>query len=137
MGIVNLSNKMDIWFKICEFCSKIFTLTDCCTMSGSSVCFMKNKHRCTMMRYGVLEYIFSFFFFFFYFCERGIWTLFDILSILLTNIIRAWIIWIRLYINETVFLEQNARTTSENYVYITMTGIPWSYDDVIFVKSNR
>lgn len=47
------------------------------------------------------------------------------------------IIRTRLYINETVFLEQNARTTSENYVYITMTDILWSYDDVIFVKSNR
>lgn len=47
------------------------------------------------------------------------------------------IIQTRLYINETVFLEQNARTTSENYVYITMTDILWSYDDVIFVKSNR
>lgn len=83
MGIVNLSNKMDIWFKICEFCSKIFTLTDCCTMSGSSVCFMKNKHRCTMMRYGVLEYIFSFFFFFLFLRTRNlniVWHSFDIID---------------------------------------------------------
>lgn len=27
-------NKMDIWSKICEFYSKISTLTDCCTMNG-------------------------------------------------------------------------------------------------------
>lgn len=105
------------------------------------VCFMKNKHRCTMMRYDVLEYMFSFFFF---------WNI--IFRILFLNekfehcltfldIIDQYysyrIIRTRLYINETVFLEQNARTTSENYVYITMTDILWSYDDVIFVKSNR
>lgn len=47
------------------------------------VCFMKNKHRCTMMRYDVLEYMFSFFFFLEYYLsniisEREIWTLFDI-----------------------------------------------------------
>lgn len=132
---------MDIWSKICEFYSKISTLTDCCTMNGLNVCFMKNKHRCTMMRYDVLEYMFSFFFF---------WNI--IFRILFLNekfehcltfldIIDQYysyrIIRTRLYINETVFLEQNARTTSENYVYITMTDILWSYDDVIFVKSNR
>lgn len=47
------------------------------------------------------------------------------------------IIWTRLHINGTVFLEQNARTTSENYAYTTMTDILRSYDDVSFVKSNR
>lgn len=87
-------NKMDIWSKICEFYSKISTLTDCCTMNGLNVCFMKNKHRCTMMRYDVLEYMFSFFFFFgilsfeYYFWTRNLNIVWHS-SILLTNIIHT------------------------------------------------
>lgn len=130
-------NKMDIWSKICEFYSKISTLTDCCTMNGLNGLLYEEQ---TQMyddeiwraRIHVLVFFFGILSFEYYFWTRNL-TFLDIIDQYYSyRIIRT-----RLYINETVFLEQNARTTSENYVYITMTDILWSYDDVIFVKSNR
>lgn len=133
---------MDIWSKICEFYSKISTLTDCCTMNGlNGLLYEEQTQMYDDEIWRARIHVLVFFFF---------WNI--IFRILFLNekfehcltfldIIDQYysyrIIRTRLYINETVFLEQNARTTSENYVYITMTDILWSYDDVIFVKSNR
>lgn len=132
---------MDIWSKICEFYSKISTLTDCCTMNGLNGLLYEEQ---TQMyddeiwraRIHVLVFFFWNIIFRILFLNEKFEHCLTFLDII-DQYYSYRIIRTRLYINETVFLEQNARTTSENYVYITMTDILWSYDDVIFVKSNR
>lgn len=132
---------MDIWSKICEFYSKISTLTDCCTMNGLNGLLYEEQ---TQMyddeiwraRIHVLVFFFWNIIFRILFLNEKFEHCLTFLDII-DQYYSYRIIRIRLYINETVFLEQNARTISENYVYITMTDILWSYDDVIFVKSNR
>lgn len=75
---------MDIWSKICEFYSKISTLTDCCTMNGlNGLLYEEQTQMYDDEIWRARIHVLVFFFFLEYYLsniisEREIWTLFDI-----------------------------------------------------------